>query len=27
MFKQNEVDEWGCSGGAADKFDKPDTEQ
>jgi hypothetical protein len=27
MFKQDEVDEWGRSGGAADKTDKPDTEQ
>ena len=27
MFKQNEVDAWVRSGGAADKFDKPDTEQ
>lgn len=27
MFKQGEVDEWVRSGGAADKSDKPDTEQ
>ena len=27
MFKQDEVDEWVRSGGAADKSDKPDTEQ
>jgi hypothetical protein len=27
MFKQEEVDEWVRSGGAADKSDKPDTEQ
>jgi len=26
-FKQDEVDEWVRSGGAADKTDKPDTEQ
>lgn len=27
MFKQDEVDEWVRSGGAADKTDKPETEQ
>ncbi len=26
-FKQDEVDEWVRSGGAADKSDKPDTKQ
>lgn len=27
MLKQDEVDEWVRSGGAADKSDKPDTER
>jgi len=27
MFKQDEVDVWVCSGGAAEKADKPDIEQ
>jgi len=26
-FKKDEIDEWVRSGGAADKNDKPDTEQ